>query len=68
MTKQTLDIIGYVCLSDQNPRDRAYRRILVVERIARDAFSPLNRDGRGRLFLAADISRTERARSRPPQD
>ena len=46
MTKQTLDVIGYVCLSDQNARDRAYGRVLVVERSARDAFSPLNRHRR----------------------
>ena len=61
MTKQTLDIIGYVCLSDQNARDRAYGRVLVVERSARDAFSPLDRHRRDRLFPAADISRIESA-------
>ena len=61
MAKQTLDIIGYVCLSDQNARDRAYGRVLVIERSARGTFSPLNRHRRDRLFSAADISRTERA-------
>ena len=61
MTKQTLDIIGYVCLSDQYAWDGAYGRVLAVERSARDAFSPLNRHRRDRPFPATDISRIERA-------
>ncbi len=61
MTKQTFDIIWYVCLSDQSARDRAYGRVVVVERSARDAFCPLNRHRRDCPPHAADFSLIESA-------